>query len=132
MKEEISNNTITMLNAVKNFLLLDSRNMRLFVINDFTVETETTNHKSLFGEKTITKNFLTSIKIIAYHMDAKFIGTLHDDDCKHMVILYDFYVMRDNWIKFREQLKCFGFDVLWEKKNNQPPAELEAKVFNGL
>ena len=111
MKEEISFETITMLNAVKNSLLLDSRNMKLFVIKDFDIKTETTKHIGLLSKKTIAKNYLTSIKIFAYHMDAKFLGSLGDDACKSMVMLYDFYQMRDSWIKFREQLKAFGFEV---------------------
>ena len=136
MKEEISFETITMLNAVKNSLLLDSRNMQLFVVKDFTIESETTHDNGLFHNKTVTRNYLTSCKIVTYHTDAKFIGTLRDDSCKHMVILYDFYYMRDSWIKFREQLKAFGFGVskIIDDKESLPstPAELGANVFNEL
>ena len=108
MKYETYDNQITMLGVVKDKLLFSSLG-QIFVVRDFTVKEET--ETGLFGGKH-KKNYITSINILSYNSVGKFLGIFRDSACEHMLRHYDFYVMRQQWLDFMEQLKSFGFEIV--------------------
>ena len=107
MDLEIDANKITMLSTLKGKALLSSLG-QLFVVKDFTIKEEV--KKGILGRERRT-NYLKEIKIFTYHQQGKFLGTLREDACESMLHRYDFYVMRQQWIDFCDQLKAFGFKV---------------------
>jgi hypothetical protein len=108
MKTETYDNQITMLGVVKDKLLLSSLG-QIFVVKDFTVENGI--EVGLFGKKHEVK-YITSIKIYTYNGEGKFLGVLRDGACESMLHRYDFYVMRQQWVDFNDQLKSFGFKIV--------------------
>jgi hypothetical protein len=126
MKVETYDNQITMLGTLKNQLLLSSLG-QIFVVKSFKVVEE--QEKRLFGG-TKTVKYFTSLVINTYHPQGKFLGVLREDACESMLHRYDFYVMRDQWVEFKEQLKSFGFEIVKIKEEPSNFAELGAKTFN--
>lgn len=126
MKTETNDYRITMLGVVKDKLLLSSLG-QIFVVNDFTVEYGIKT--GLFGRKHKT-DYITSMKIYTYNDQGKFLGTLGDDACESMLRLYDFYVMRQQFVDFIEQLKAFGFEVvkIKQKEKQLTSEKIEAKT----
>lgn len=112
MKYEIDDNKITMLGVVKDKLLLSSLS-QIFVVKDFKVEEAT--ETGIFGRKHNVK-YITNIKIFTYNNQGKFLGVMRDDGCEAMLAHYDFYVMRQHFVDFMEQLKVFGFEIVKIKK----------------
>jgi hypothetical protein len=108
MKYEIDDNKITMLGVVKDKLLLSSLG-QIFVIKDFIVENGI--ETGLFGGKHNVK-YITDIKIYAYNNEGKFLGVMRNNGCESMLSRYDFYVMRQQFVDFMEQLKSFGFEIV--------------------
>lgn len=115
MKYEIDDNKITMLSVVKDKLLLSSLG-QIFVVKDFTVENGI--ETGLFGGKHKVK-YITEIKIYTYNNEGKFLGVMRDDSCESMLSRYDFYVMRQQFVEFMEQLKSFGFEIVKIKSDVQ-------------
>jgi hypothetical protein len=107
MKIETYDNQITMLDSVKGKLLLSSLG-QIFCVKDFTIEHAI--EVGIFGGKKHVK-YITDLKIYTYHPQGKFLGVVREDACESMLHRYDFYIMRDQWIEFKEQLKAFGFEI---------------------
>jgi hypothetical protein len=108
MRIETDNHQITMLNVLKDKLLLSSLG-QIFVIKDFTIENFIEDR--LFGRKKTVK-YITDFKIEIYNDYAKFLGLLSGNSCESVLHRYDLYMMRQQWINFMEQLKAFGFQIV--------------------
>lgn len=127
MKYEIEDNLITMLGVLKNYMLLSSLG-QIFVVKDFAVENGI--RKGLFGGKYEVK-YLTKLKIYTYNNQGKFLGVMRDDGCEGMLRHYDFYMMRQQFVDFMEQLKAFGFEIvkIRHEEKELTQIEIEAKTW---
>lgn len=113
MREVINQKILTTLKTLKNKLILDDYNT-LYVIKDFKyVKEMSVPKKPIFGGEAVSKEkiILTEIKIIGYNGDGKFMGTFNEDWCTTFIATRNLYYYRNNWEKFKEQLKAFGFKV---------------------
>jgi hypothetical protein len=108
IKIKMYDNQITMLFVVKGKLLLSSLG-QIFVVKKFTVEDGV--EEGLFGRKKKVK-YITDIEILTYSNEGKFLGLVRDNNCESMLRHYDFYIMRQQWVDFMEQLKSFGFKIV--------------------
>jgi len=112
MREKISPSTASMLDVLKNRLLLMDNH--LMVIRDFIIEEGIeTPKKSFFNRnpKPQTVLYLTRLNIQGYNDNGKFWGSYNDDDALHMIVWFDMYRFRNNWETVIESLKKLGFEI---------------------
>ena len=112
MNLEISQSTATELSVLKGKFLL--RNDTLYKIKDYKIEEVTeTPEKSWLNKKPQPKTrlILKEIEILGYNSDGRFLGTFTKDTCRHLLVMYDLYYFRNNWITFMESLKAFGYEL---------------------
>ena len=117
MKIKVSDSDILMLEKSKHAYLLSGETNRVFLIEDFTiVEGEEVIVKKAWwskkSESTVVKQqYLTAITVQSYHSVGKFVGYL-TDDAAYQFVHRDLYRMRQNWLDFKEMLKCFGLEII--------------------
>lgn len=109
MEIEVDRHTITVFEQLKNKLLL-TRNNRLIVITDFTIETR--EKKKRFSSKIVKSHYLTSMKIKSYDENLDMIGVYGEDTIEKLVTFFDFIEMRKNYTSLKSQLKGFGADIV--------------------
>jgi hypothetical protein len=112
MREQISPSTATMLNVLKDKLLL--MNDHLIVIRDFIIEEIIeTPKKSFFNRNPQSQIvlYLTRLNIQGYNSDGRFWGSHNDDDALHMIVWFDMYRFRNNWELIIESLEKTGFEI---------------------
>ena len=107
IKIKTYDNQITMLTIVKGKLLLSSLG-QIFVVKKFTIEDGIETRS--FGRERKVK-YITDLEILTYSNEGKFLGVVHDNNCESM-LRHDFYIMRQQWVDFMEQLKSFGFKIV--------------------
>lgn len=111
MKRELYSDEITVLKFFKNKMLM--LNNKMFYIKDFKIEEEEVLIKSNWfrKEKTVKKEFLTSLDIVAYFPNYNTIGTMQEHDAINIITFYDIPQLRGNWITFKKQLSSFGINI---------------------
>jgi len=124
MKIRVKENTITVLDNLKDLWLL--RGNTILVIKDFKYEVEKPKpvheelnvvvRKKRFGSKSdiSEKIYLTDIKIEGYHDDLKFIGIFNEEYCTRLIEAHDdpYYTLnlidfRKAWRNLEEQINAF-------------------------
>jgi hypothetical protein len=130
MRELISQKTLTMLNVLKNKLLMYDD--KLFVVKNFTTEKVTVTPKNTIfsSSKPKEKIYLTSIKIVGYNKDGKFIGISDDDWSISFITIYNLYRFRETWENFKEQLKAFGFKITYADETVESAMAKELGISN--
>ena len=122
MKIKVSESDILMLEKSKHAYLLSGESNRIFLIEDFKIEDgeEVIVKKKWFSKKsestTVKQQYLTAITIQSYHSVGKFVGYL-TDDAAYQFVHRDLYRMRQNWLDFKEMLKCFGLEIVKISEN---------------
>jgi hypothetical protein len=112
MRQPISVETLNMLSSLKMKGLLFKD--RLMLLQDYAIERVTeTPKKSLFNRhpEPQEKIYLTGMKLWGYNEDGKFLGTINDDMCNHLILHYNFYDFRRKYEVLKESFNALGFDI---------------------
>jgi hypothetical protein len=135
MNYEISESTATQLGILKGKFLM--RDNVLFRISDYKIEDVTETPEKTWlnrNPKPRTKKVLKAINVLGYNDEGHFLGTFSADFCRRLITWFDLYYLRNNWIRFNEQLEAFGFEIrpIEKKKDNEPStfAELAKETLN--
>ena len=118
---EIDESKQIQLSTLKGKMLM--KDSFLYRIDDYEIQEVTeTPEKSFFNKhpKSKKKLILTWITIRAYHGDAKFLGYMKEDACKHFLSWFNLFGFRNIWLQFNEQLQAFGLEVIKIKKVKTP------------
>ena len=121
----IDENKEIQLSTLKGKMLM--KDNFLYRIDDYKVEEIIeTPEKSLFNRhpKAKTALVLTSLNIRAYHGEAKFLGYMKEDACKHFLSWFNLFGFRNIWLQFNEQLQAFGLEI----KEIEPQIKLEVET----
>jgi hypothetical protein len=122
---QIDDNKEIQLSALKGKMLM--KDSFLYRIEDYEIQEVTeTPEKTFFNRHPKTKNILmlTSITVRAYHGDAKFLGYLKEDACRHLLSWFNLFGFRNIWLQFNEQLQAFGLEI----REIEPQTKLEIET----
>jgi hypothetical protein len=120
MRHEISIATLNMLSSLKMKGLLFRD--KLMLMQDYTIEKVVkTPKKTWFNRhpEPVEKIYLTGMKLWGYNEDGKFLGTIHDDMCIHLLLYYNFYELRRKYEVLKEAFNALGFDILKIEKKEE-------------
>lgn len=95
------------------------RNDILYAIKSVEYEEAVIPHKTwLFGKYVTKKIFITSMRIITWHSQGKFIGVVTEQGVEDIFdnYTYNFYRMREKWLSMKAQIEAFGFDLVEREK----------------
>lgn len=110
MRIAISDYSAEALYKLKDELLMSDNH--LMVIEDLEIIEEDKRRLTIFGYENIKQKYVINISVVYYHPKGKFIGLLSNDKIKDLLLFYDLYKMREDWLNFKTELNAFGFDVI--------------------
>lgn len=130
MKIFINSETENMIKTVLNKTLMLSNNKIIVIMSIDIQDVKETRITGFWKKTTETKvrRCVVDAKILSYHTEGKFIGTLQEGAVDSLLTWYNLYKLRNQWLEFKEMINAFGFEFTKIENDNVEKTLLDSYI----